>query len=177
MNSYEIIEEVIHTPVRLHILSVKVENKPGVLMRIAGLFTRRGFNIYSLSVAPSELGARFSRVTIVVDAESAPLEQIVGQLNKLINVVEISDLSPKDAVERELLIATVPTHVDVRTPLLDIIATANAAIIDVDSSAVTIMLAGTPSACDDLEGELEAFANVELYRTGRVALPRLGTPA
>jgi acetolactate synthase-1/3 small subunit len=116
-------------------------------------------------------------VTIVVDAESAPLEQIVGQLNKLINVVEISDLSPKDAVERELLIATVPTHVDVRTPLLDIIATANAAIIDVDSSAVTIMLAGTPSACDDLERELEAFANVELYRTGRVALPRLGTPA
>jgi len=177
MSNHEILEEVIHTPVRLHILSVKVENKPGVLMRITGLFTRRGFNIYSLSVAPSEHNARFSRVTIVVDAESAPLEQIVGQLNKLVNVVEISDISPKDAVERELLIATVPTHVDARTPLADIIAEANAAIIDVDASAVTIMLAGTPQACDSLERRLEEFPNVELYRTGRVALPRLGTPA
>jgi acetolactate synthase regulatory subunit len=85
------------TPIRHHILSVLVENKPGVLARIAGLFARRGFNIYSLAVAPAESHARFSRVTIVVDAESAPLEQIVGQLDKLVNVVAISDLSPRDA--------------------------------------------------------------------------------
>ncbi len=91
---------------RHHILSVLVENKPGVLARIAGLFARRGFNIYSLAVAPAESHARFSRVTIVVDAESAPLEQIVGQLDKLVNVVAISDLAPHDAVERELLLAT-----------------------------------------------------------------------
>ena len=95
-----------HTPVRHHILSVLVENKAGVLARIAGLFARRGFNIYSLAVAPAEGNARFSRVTIVVDAESAPLEQIVGQLDKLVNVVAIKDLAPRDALERELLLAT-----------------------------------------------------------------------
>ena len=82
------------SPVRHHILSVLVENKAGVLARIAGLFARRGFNIYSLAVAPAEGNARFSRVTIVVDAQSAPLEQIVAQLNKLVNVVEITDLAP-----------------------------------------------------------------------------------
>ena len=84
--------DVSRTPVRHHILSVLVENKAGVLARIAGLFARRGFNIYSLAVAPAESHARFSRVTIVVDAESAPLEQIVGQLDKLVNVVAITDL-------------------------------------------------------------------------------------
>lgn len=83
------------SPVRHHILSVLVENKAGVLARIAGLFARRGFNIYSLAVAPADDSQRFSRITIVVDAESAPLEQIRGQLDKLINVVEIKDLAPE----------------------------------------------------------------------------------
>ena len=166
-----------HTPVRHHILSVLVENKAGVLARIAGLFARRGFNIYSLAVAPAESNARFSRVTIVVDAESAPLEQIVGQLDKLVNVVAISDLSPKDALERELLLATIQTNVDNRTSLLDIIANAGAAIVDVDAKSVTVMLAGTPGGCDELERALESFADVELHRTGRVALPRLGKTA
>ena len=171
--------EPVHSPVRHHILSVLVENKSGVLARIAGLFARRGFNIYSLAVAPSESHARFSRVTIVVDAESAPLEQIVGQLDKLVNVVAISDIAPREAVERELLLATIKTDVANRTPLLDTLGNAGAAIVDVDPGAVTVMLAGTPSACDDLERALEAFAEVELHRTGRVALPRLGrnTPA
>ena len=163
-----------HTPVRHHILSVLVENKAGVLARIAGLFARRGFNIYSLAVAPAESHERFSRVTIVVDAESAPLEQIVGQLDKLVNVVAISDLAPKDAVERELLLATIMTNVANRTELLDILGHAGAAIIDVDPGAVTVMLAGTPQACNDLEKALESFSAVELHRTGRVALPRLG---
>jgi acetolactate synthase-1/3 small subunit len=113
----------------------------------------------------------------VVDAESAPLEQIVGQLDKLVNVVEISDLSPKDALERELLLATIKTDVDNRTSLLDIFAQAGAAIVDVDAKAVTVMLAATPSGCDDFEKALEAFAQVELHRTGRVALPRLGKVA
>jgi acetolactate synthase-1/3 small subunit len=166
-----------HTPVRHHILSVLVENKSGVLARVAGLFARRGFNIYSLAVAPAEVNARFSRITIVVDAESAPLEQIVGQLNKLVNVVGISDISPKDAVERELLLATVPTKVEARTNLLDIIGQAGAAIVDVDGEAVTVMLAGTPASCDAFERSLDAYQGVELHRTGRVAVPRLGTPA
>jgi len=165
-----------HTPVRHHILSVLVENKAGVLARVAGLFARRGFNIYSLAVAPAELHERFSRITIVVDAESAPLEQIVGQLYKLVNVVNISDLSPSDAVERELLLATIPTNVDSRTGLLDVIGEANAAIVDVDAKHVTVMLAGTPKSCDEFEKSLESYDGVELHRTGRVALPRLGTP-
>ncbi len=163
-----------HTPVRHHILSVLVENKAGVLARIAGLFARRGFNIYSLAVAPAESHARFSRVTIVVDAESAPLEQIVGQLDKLVNVVSITDLAPKDALERELLLATVDVDDESRVALLDAVATAGAAIVDVDANRVTAMLAGTPDACDQFERVLEAFADVELHRTGRVALPRLG---
>ncbi|HUX05138.1 MAG TPA: acetolactate synthase small subunit [Acidimicrobiales bacterium] len=166
-----------HTPVRHHILSVLVENKAGVLARIAGLFARRGFNIYSLAVAPSESHARFSRVTIVVDAESAPLEQIMGQLDKLVNVVDITDLAPRDAVERELLLATITTNVANRTPLLDTLGNAGAAIVDVDPGAVTVMLAGTPAACDELERALEDFSEVELHRTGRVALPRLGQAA
>ena len=89
-----------------HILSVLVENKSGVLARVAGLFARRGYNIFSLAVAPTE-DERFSRITIVVDVESAPLEQIVKQLFKLISVVRISELDPRHAVERELLLVTV----------------------------------------------------------------------
>jgi acetolactate synthase I/III small subunit len=169
--------ETVHTPVLHHILSVLVENKAGVLARVAGLFARRGFNIYSLAVAPSETDARFSRITIVVDAESAPIEQILGQLHKLVNVVEISDISPADAVERELLLATIPTNVEARTDLLDLIGQHNAAIVDVDAEAVTVVLASTPKGCDVFERELERHGNVELHRTGRVAVPRLGTPA
>jgi acetolactate synthase I/III small subunit len=162
------------TPIRHHILSVLVENKPGVLARIAGLFARRGFNIYSLAVAPAESHARFSRVTIVVDAESAPLEQIVGQLDKLVNVVAISDLAPRDALERELLIASVPVDDESRLAVLDTITRGGASIVDVGATSVTVMLAGTPGACDELERSLEDFREVELHRTGRVALPRLG---
>jgi acetolactate synthase-1/3 small subunit len=161
------------TPVRHHILSVLVENKAGVLARIAGLFARRGFNIYSLAVAPAEGNARFSRVTIVVDAASAPLEQIVGQLDKLVNVVAITDLAPRDAIERELLLATLSVDDENRTAVLDVAANHSASIVDVNASSVTVMLAGTPSACDQLEKALESFADVELQRTGRVALPRL----
>ncbi len=163
------------TPVQHHILSVLVENKSGVLSRVAGLFARRGFNIYSLAVAPAETSARFSRITIVVDAESAPLEQIVEQLDKLVNVVAISDISPKDALERELLLATIRTDVNSRTPLSDVVANSGAAIVDVDAHSITLMLAGTPAACDELERQLDNYDTVELHRTGRVALPRLGT--
>ena len=164
-------------PVRHHILSVLVENKAGVLARIAGLFARRGFNIYSLAVAPAEGNARFSRVTIVVDAQSAPLEQIVAQLNKLVNVVEITDLAPKDAVERELLLATLPVDSATRADVLEVAANTGASIVDVNAASMTVMLAGTPGACDRLEKALEAFSDVALQRTGRVALPRLGQAA
>ena len=162
------------SPLSHHILSVLVENKAGVLARVAGLFARRGFNIYSLAVAPADDRGRFSRLTIVVDAESTPIEQIRGQLDKLVNVVEIKDLAPVDALERELLLATVPVNDEVRATVLDAVAQAGASIVDVAPHAVTVMLAGTPAACDALERRLESFTEVALHRTGRVALPRLG---
>ncbi|CAB4818452.1 MAG: acetolactate synthase small subunit [Actinobacteria bacterium] len=162
------------TPIRHHILSVLVENKAGVLSRVAGLFSRRGFNIYSLAVAPADDDERFSRITIVVDAESAPLEQVVGQLNKLINVVEIRDLAPTEAVERELLLATVHIDAEGRGELLRRVAHSGASIIDFSGSAVTVSLAGTPAALDTFETSLaERYPSLEVQRTGRVALPRL----
>ena len=91
---------------RFHTIVTTVENKPGVLARVAGLFSRRGFNIESLAVAPTD-DDRFSRITFTVDVESAPLEQVVKQLDKLINVVEIRELAPNDAVSRELMLVTV----------------------------------------------------------------------
>ena len=96
-----------------HILTVTVENKPGVLSRVAGLFSRRAFNIFSLAVSPTD-DERFSRMTIVVDAESAPLEQVVKQLNKLIPVIKITEVAPGDGVERELLLLTVQATPEVR---------------------------------------------------------------
>jgi len=157
-----------------HILSVLVENKAGVLSRVAGLFTRRGFNIYSLAVAPADDTQRFSRITIVIDAESAPLEQIVAQLDKLINVVEILDLSPLQATERELLLATVSVAEDDRGELLERVAHAGAAIVDFSASAVTVSLSGTPAAIDAFERSLsERYPSPQVQRTGRVALPRL----
>jgi acetolactate synthase-1/3 small subunit len=127
-----------------------------VLARVAGLFARRGFNIYSFAVAPAESDARFSRVTIVVDAESAPLEQIVGQLDKLVNVVAITDLAPKNAVERELLLATIKTRRQ-RTSLLDVMGQFWRRDRRRDATSVTVMLAGTPGGCDELERALESY--------------------
>ena len=99
-----------------HMLSVLVENKAGVLTRVAGLFARRGFNIHSLAVAPTD-DERFSRIAMVVDVQSAPLEQMIKQLDKLINVIEISELSPGEAVSRELLLVTVSANLPRARPL------------------------------------------------------------
>src|SRR5712691_4952354 len=104
-----------------HILTVTVENKPGVLSRVAQLFTRRGFNIFSLAVSPTD-DEKFSRMTIVVDAESAPLEQVTRQLDKLINVVEIKELSAGAAVERELMLATVAADASNRGQVTELAA-------------------------------------------------------
>ena len=157
-----------------HILSVLVENKAGVLSRVAGLFSRRGFNIYSLAVAPTDDDERFSRITIVVDVESAPLEQVIMQLDKLVNVVSIGELSPAEAVERELLLATVAVGPDRALPghpagrrLRGRGGRASGA------DRLTVMLAGRPEKIDDFEGLLEQYTVVELQRTGRVALPKL----
>ncbi len=161
--------------VRHHILSVLVENKAGVLARVAGLFSRRGFNIFSLAVAPTD-DERFSRITIVVDVESAPLEQVVQQLDKLVNVVAISQLAPAEAVERELLLATVAAGPAERAQVIQLVGVFGGQVVDVGESQLTVMLAGRPEKVDDFEGLLAGYQMVELQRTGRVALPKLERP-
>ena len=160
-----------------HILSVLVENKFGVLSRVAGLFSRRGYNIFSLAVSPTE-DEQLSRMTIVVDAESAPLEQITKQLFKLIDVVKISELHPNDSIERELLLATVKAAPDVRSQVLELVQVFEGRILGVGHDEITVSLDGHPSKIDDFEELLRPYGIVELQRTGRVALPKLErTPA
>ena len=157
---------------RHHTLSVLVENKAGVLARVVNLFSRRGYNIYSLAVAPTH-DARFSRISVVVDVESAPLEQIVKQLNKLINVVKISELDPSDAMERELLIATVKANAARRSEVSEVVSIFDARILATSHDELTVSIEGSPSKVDDFEELLRPFGIVELQRTGRVALPKL----
>jgi acetolactate synthase-1/3 small subunit len=118
-------------PPRHHILSVLVENKAGVLSRVAGLFSRRGFNIYSLAVAPTDEDEHFSRITIVVDVESAPLEQVIMQLDKLVNVVSIGELSPSEAVERELLLVTVAVGPTERSQVIQLVGVFGGEVVSV----------------------------------------------
>ena len=120
-----------------HILTVLVENKFGVLSRVAGLFARRGFNIVSLAVSPTE-DERFSRMTIVVDVESAPLEQITKQLNKLIPVIKIAELHPDEAVERELMLVTVKATAELRSQVTELVVDLRGQIVDVGHDALTI---------------------------------------
>ena len=158
--------------VRHHTLSVLVENKAGVLTRVAGLFARRGFNIYSLAVAPTD-DERFSRLTIVVDVESKPLEQVTKQLFKLINVVQINELAPDESVERELALVTVRAESTIRSQVIELVQVFEGKIVDVGHDELTVMLAGPPSKIDDFEDLMRPFGIVELQRTGRVALPKL----
>jgi acetolactate synthase-1/3 small subunit len=159
-----------------HILSVLVQNRPGVLARVAGLFARRGFNIYSLAVAPAEDDG-MSRITIVVDVESSPLEQITKQLFKLVEVVKISELDPRRSVERELLLATVRATPEHRGQVVELVTIFEAKILAVGAEALTVSLEGEPEKLDDFEELLGSYGIVELQRTGRVALPKLDRQA
>jgi len=156
---------------RHHILSVLVENKPGVLARVSGLFARRGFNIFSLAVAPTDDPTR-SRITIVVDVESAPLEQITKQLDKLINVLLIDELAPIDAVERELMIVTVTVSAESKPELLSLTEEYSGVVLDEGGELITVSLGGTPEALDAFTARMGA-AVVGYQRTGRIALPRI----
>jgi acetolactate synthase I/III small subunit len=161
---------------RHHTVSVLVENKAGVLARVASLFARRGFNIFSLAVAPTD-DERFSRITIVVDVESASVEQITKQLFKLVHVVKISELHPAESVERELIIVTVKAAPEVRGQIIELVQIFEGRILAVGQDALTISLEGHPSKVDDFEELLRAYGIVELQRTGRIALPKLDRQA
>ena len=163
-------------PANHHTLSVLVENKAGVLARVAGLFARRAFNIYSLAVAPTD-DERFSRITIVVDVEEKSVEQMTKQLFKLVNVVKISELAPSRSVERELLLCTVKAAPVVRGQVVELVQIFEGRIVDVGHDQLTLMLAGTPAKLDDFADLVRSFGIVELQRTGRVALPQLDRQA
>jgi acetolactate synthase-1/3 small subunit len=155
-----------------HILSVLVENKFGVLTRVSSLFSRRGYNIYSLAVSPTE-DDRYSRMTIVVDGDADLVEQITKQLNKLIPVIKISELADSDAVERELMLVTIKGGSDARSQVTELASIFEAKILDVGYEAITLMVAGQPDKLDAMTDLLKPFGIVELQRTGRIALPKL----
>ncbi|MEO5974133.1 MAG: acetolactate synthase small subunit [Ilumatobacteraceae bacterium] len=160
------------TAVTHHMLSVLVKNRPGVLARVASLFARRGYNIFSLAVAPTEQDD-YSRISIVVDVESAPLEQIVKQLFKLIDVVRISELDPRSSVERELVVVTVKASGDERGQILELVNIFEGKILSVGTDALIVSLDGTPEKLDDFSELLRQYGIIESQRTGRVALPKL----
>ena len=164
------------TSLNHHILSVLVQNRPGVLARVASLFARRGYNIYSLAVAPAE-DEGMSRITIVVDVDTSPLEQIVKQLFKLIDVVKIQELDPRRSVERELLLATIRVAPDNRAQIVELTNIFEGKILAVGVEAITVSLEGHPDKIDDFEELLGGYGIVELQRTGRVALPKLDREA
>ena len=154
-----------------HTLSVLVENKPGVLARVASLFSRRGFNIDSLAVGPTE-HPEVSRMTIVVSLESSPLEQVTKQLNKLVEVIKIVELDGPASVSRELLLVKVRADADTRGQVLDAVALFKAKVVDVVCDAVTIEVTGNGDKLASFLQVIEPFGIRELVQSGMVAIGR-----
>ena len=154
-----------------HTLSVLVEDQPGVLARIASLFARRGFNIESLAVGPTE-AAGVSRMTIVVNVAESPLEQVTKQLNKLINVLKIVELDNSAAVQRELLLVKVKADSNTRSAILETVALFRAKVVDVATDAITIEATGNHDKIQALLKVLEEYGIKELVQSGMVAIGR-----
>jgi acetolactate synthase-1/3 small subunit len=157
--------------VSTHTLSVLVENKPGVLARVAGLFSRRGFNIESLAVGPTE-HAEVSRMTIVVSVDESPLEQVTKQLNKLVEVIKIVELDSAQSVARELLLVKVKADAGTRGQVLEIVQLFRAKVVDVATDAVTIQVVGNADKLADFLRVVEPFGVRELVQSGMVAIGR-----
>ncbi|KFI68204.1 acetolactate synthase small subunit [Bifidobacterium magnum] len=155
----------------LHTLSVLVENRPGVLARIAGLFARRAFNIHSLSVSPTER-PDISRLTVTADVEEVPLEQLTKQLNKLLHVLKIVDLDAHTTVERELVLIKVAATQETRPSVLDTVQLFRARVVDVHAQSLTVEATGAASKIDALLKLLEPYGIIELVRSGTVAMGR-----
>ena len=154
-----------------HVLSVLVENKSGVLSRVIGLISRRGFNIDSLSVGPTEDPTR-SRITIIVDANTEAYEQIVKQLNKLVCVYKLQDLTNDAYIERELVLFKVNAPAEKRSEVIEVANLFRASIVDVGASSLTIEATGSQSKLEGLEELLAAYGLKEITRTGKIAISR-----
>jgi acetolactate synthase-1/3 small subunit len=156
-----------------HTISVLVENSPGVLARISSLFSRRGFNIESLAVGPTEQ-ENTSRMTIVVNVEDSPLEQVTKQLNKLINVLKIVEMDAESSVQRELLLVKVSTDSNTRSQVLEIVQLFRARVVDVGRDAVVIEATGTAEKIEGLLAALNPYGIKEIVQSGLVAMARGG---
>ena len=154
-----------------HILSVLVENKSGVLSRVTGMISRRGFNIESLSVAPTE-DETLSRMTIIVDADRGGFEQITKQLHKLVSVYKISDYTDTDVVERELVLIKVQSSPERRHEVIEIANLFRAKVVDVGRATLTVEATGDANKLDALEDLLRAYGIRQLTRTGKIAMSR-----
>ena len=154
-----------------HILSVTVENKPGVLSRVTGMISRRGFNIESLTVAPTE-DEGLSRMTIIVEADELGFEQITKQLHKLVSVFRLSDLTEEDAVERELVLFKVQAAPDRRHEIIEIANVFRAKVVDVGKNTLTVEATGNESKLDAMENLFRGYGIRQLTRTGKIAIGR-----
>jgi acetolactate synthase I/III small subunit len=154
-----------------HTLAVLVENKSGVLSRVASLFSRRGYNIDSLAVGVTE-DPEISRMTIVVQGDDQVLEQVTKQLNKLIDVIKVSDIGADDAVERELALIKVSADVTSRAEIIQIVNIFRARIVDVAPKSITVEVTGDESKINAIEKLLRQFGIKEMVRTGKIALVR-----
>ena len=156
-----------------HVLSLLVENKPGLLTRVAGLFARRGFNIESLAVGPSEVEG-LSRITVVVDVDGLPLEQVTKQLNKLINVIKIVELDYEQSVQREHMLVKVRTDNSTRSQVLEAVTLFRASVVDVATDALVIEVTGDSGKVSALLNVLEPYGIKEIAQSGLLAIGRGG---
>src|SRR5580658_4255686 len=156
---------------RTHVLSILVENRPGVLTRIAGLFARRGFNIETLSVGPTA-DERFSRITLTVDGAVHPIDQVTKQLHKLINVLKIRDLEPDSTVRRELALFKISADGTQRGELMQIAEIFRGSVVDVTKRSIIIEVTGTTDKIEAFEAMVRPFGLIEMMRTGEIAISR-----
>lgn len=154
-----------------HTLSILVENRPGVLVRVAALFTRRAFNIHSLAVGETEEPS-ISRITVQVDAEDLPFEQVTKQLNKLVNVLKVVELHPQDSVTRKFVLFKVQANAENRSQVLQIVDLFRASVVDVHRESLVIQAAGVQSKLEALMETLEPYGINEIVQSGAVAIGR-----
>jgi acetolactate synthase-1/3 small subunit len=160
----------IHTG-RKHVLSILVENKPGVLARVAGLFARRGFNIGSLAVGPTD-DPTISRITLTVDGALHPIDQVTKQLHKLVNVIKIRDLEPSETVSRELALFKVSADSETRREILEFCEIFRGNVVDVSKRSVTVEITGPDDKIAAFERNIRPFGLIEMVRTGEIAVSR-----
>ena len=160
----------IHTG-RKHILSLLVENKPGVLTRISGLFARRGFNIATLAVGPTE-DPKVSRMTITLDGAAHPIDQVTKQLHKLVNVIKIRDMEPDHTIAREMALFKIQADGQSRGEIMQLTDIFRGRIIDVSSRTATVEITGTDDKIEAFEQAVRPFGLIEMVRTGEIAISR-----